>query len=264
MLTNYSENEKIFFKKILLDYDIRIDGRDKLEIRDYQITKDIIPSCLSSIKISYNNYQKDILLTIKGEITDNINDKLLNISIDSMYKQDDINNKIKKEIENYIDILILSKIDKSNFNINNSNQYYWKLYIDIFIFDYLQLSLLQLISIGIKELLYNIRLPKLILFKNNITNNIEYDIIETYEDISEQDKIYLLDRLQISDIYIFAIINNSLYLDPIEEETSICNCLIIVSSNNTIINSIQSVGTSIDIQQMFDISSIIKSIKRIE
>jgi exosome complex RNA-binding protein Rrp42 (RNase PH superfamily) len=265
MLINYSENEKEFFKQLLLEYNLRVDGRDNMSIREYEIKRDIIPSSLSSIKIIYNNGLKEILFAIKGEIVDKSNsiDKLLNVSIDSMHKIEDI--KLKKEIENYIESFIFSEIPIEYLKINKeSDNFYWKLYIDIYIFDIVKLSLLMMLSIGIKELLKNLKVPKLVLFKNELTGNIEYDLIENYEDISEIEKShFLLDELSIPDIFVFGVIsenNNNIFLDPSDEESSISNSIIIVASNDNRITNVQSIGSNVEIQQMFDISSIIKSI----
>ena len=36
-MSQYSENEIAFFKQLLLDFDVRIDGRNKMQIRKYDI-----------------------------------------------------------------------------------------------------------------------------------------------------------------------------------------------------------------------------------
>ena len=67
-MNKYSSNEILFFKQLLIDNDIRIDGRDKMEIRKYNIIYNIIQSCLSSLKITYNNSKNEIIFAIKGEV----------------------------------------------------------------------------------------------------------------------------------------------------------------------------------------------------
>ncbi len=105
-MKNYSENEREFFRSLLLDYEIRTDGRNKLAIRNFQIVENVLPSCFSSLKMTYDNNQKEILFAIKGDIVqinsnfDPAVEKLFQVSIDTMYKLDDP--KLKKQLENYI------------------------------------------------------------------------------------------------------------------------------------------------------------------
>lgn len=268
-MNNYSENEKEFFKKLLFDFDLRVDGRDKLSLRSYEVLNNIIPSCLSSIKLKFNDGQKEILFAVKGEILSKSQPtiesaisqekpKLINISVDSMYKIEDT--KMKKEIENYIESFILAKINIEDLRLNkNSDEYFWKIYIDVYIFDYLSMALLQMLTIGVKNVLKNLKLPNLVLFKNEITGNIEFDIAELYQDITMKEKELEI-NLEIPDMFIFAILNNAIYLDPTDEEYSVANSIVIVSCINGRISNIQSIGNSVEIQKMLDISTLIKSL----
>jgi exosome complex RNA-binding protein Rrp42 (RNase PH superfamily) len=252
----YSENEREFFKRILLDFELRVDGRDKLAVRQYDIEYDMLPSSFSSLKISYGG-DKQILFAIKGETVRKAEQlgSMFSISLDSMYRVDDI--KLKKEMENYLYSLILSKLPV----VNITDDFCWKIYIDIVVFDYIRLSLLQILTIGLKELIRGTKLPSLVVFKNDITGDIEYDIKEGYEDISDKEKVYSLDYMDIPSIYVFAIINNILYLDPTEEECSVANSIIIVSSNDEGVLSVQSVGSNVDMQKYMEISGIVKLLK---
>ena len=55
-MSKYSSNEITFFQQLLIDNDIRIDGREKMEIRKHNI--------------QYNNNSKnEIIFAIKGEVT---------------------------------------------------------------------------------------------------------------------------------------------------------------------------------------------------
>lgn len=64
-MANYSENEKKIFKKFLHEYNLRIDGRTHDEFRNFQIQTDIIPSCLSSIKLTFGENLNDVIIAIK-------------------------------------------------------------------------------------------------------------------------------------------------------------------------------------------------------
>jgi exosome complex RNA-binding protein Rrp42 (RNase PH superfamily) len=260
-MINYSENEKEFFRKLLLDFEIRLDGRAKIQIREHDIIKNVIPSCFSSIKLKYD--QKEILFAAKGELVKSYTrgiDKLLNISIESMYKIDDM--KTKKEIENYIETLMLNKIDTSHFKVNKEiDEYYWKIYIDIYIFDTVKLSLLQMLSFGVKSLLNQLKIPKLVLFKNELTNQIEFDLIEVYEDVSESEKeLHIGNVLEIPNIFIFAVLNNSIFLDPTEEEFSVASSIVIISIFQDKIQMVQSIGSAIEVQKIVEIEEVVKTI----
>jgi exosome complex RNA-binding protein Rrp42 (RNase PH superfamily) len=259
MATLYSENEREFFKKILLDFELRIDGREKLTVRQYDAQPDILPSCFSSLRISYGG-DKQITFAVKAETVnctpDNITaNSLYSISIDSMNRIDDL--KLKKEMENYLCHLILSKLPC----IKITEECYWKIYIDIILFDTLKLSLLQLLAIGLKEVINNTKLPDLIVFKNDITGDTEYDIKEGYEDLSDKEKLHSLGYISIPNVYVFAVINNNLYLDPTEEECSVANSIIIASYSDEGVISIQSVGSNVDMNKFTEITELVKSLK---
>jgi len=246
-MSHYSENEIVFFKQLLLDFDIRVDGRNKMEIRKYNIEHNVINNCFSSIKMIYNNSKNEMIFTIKGELVkenkenennnNNENNSKIVVNIDSM----SMTNRgpsseeykiIKNKMESLINKLMISKIPTDSLIINESEpKLYWKLFLDIFVFDDLRMSLFQLISIGIKNILLNIKVPKMIIFKNEIDDKFEYDLRKNYEDLTIEDSEEKI-NLVIPNIYVFSIINNCLYLDPCDEE------LVITPSNLYVSESI--------------------------
>jgi exosome complex RNA-binding protein Rrp42 (RNase PH superfamily) len=266
-MKNYSENEREFFKSLLLDYEIRIDGRNKLAVRNFEVFQNVLPSCFSSSKLTYDDNQKEILFAIKGDIVQlNPNDessaeKLFQVSIDTMYKVDDP--KLKMQLENYIETLTFGKIPKDAFKVDkNNNEYFWKFYLDIYVFDTLKLSLLQILALGVKNVIKSIKTPRMIIFKNEITGAKEYDLIENYEDVTlEEKEIALFEGVELPEIYVFAELNNTVYLDPTEEETSVATSIVIVSSFKDKTVSIQSIGASVDIQKILDLNNLLKSIE---
>ena len=134
--------------------------------------------------------------------------------------------------------------------------------LGIYILDSLKMSLLQMLSIGIEHLIKNIKLPKVIVFNNEITGMKEYDIIENYEDVSDLDKEYSISNfVQIPHLLVFAILNNNIFLDPNEEESSVASSILIASSFQNKLLSLESIGSFVDIQKIFDVTSIIKSIE---
>jgi len=267
MIANFSEKEREFFKKIICDYDIRTDGRDRMSSRSLQLKQDIIPSSFSSLKITLNDSQKEILIVIKGDLlklkeSESILDiNFANISIESINKLEDL--KIKKEIEEFINNLLLNKINKDIFFVREENNkktnFFWKLYIDILLFDNLKISYLQIISFGIKHAMINLKLPKLIFLKNEISEISEIDLLENYKDISESEKEIQLPFDKIPDILVFSLINNSLYIDPNDEEEAISNSIIIASKINNNLESVQSIGSSVDLNRIVELTNFIKN-----
>ena len=197
---NFSVNEIAFFKQLLLDFDVRIDGRNKMDIRKYSIEKNTVNNCFSSVKLTYNNEKNEIIFAVKGELIkeneqiseDNKDNLKIVLNINSM----SMNNKgqsdelklVKNKMESLINKLMISKINSDCLIINEKNpELYWKLYLDIFVFDDLRISLFQLISIGIKETLLNVKVPKIISFQNEVDDKFEYDLMQNYKDLTMED-----------------------------------------------------------------------------
>ena len=276
-MNQYSENEIAFFKQLLLDFEVRVDGRDKMEIRKYDIENNIINNCFSSLKIVYNNSKNEMIFTIKGELVkenkeeeqqqenNNENEPKIILNIDSMSMTNRGSNSeeyknIKNKIESLINKLMISKIPTNSLIINkNDPKLYWKLYLDIFIFDDLRLSLFQLISIGIKNTLLNVKVPKIIIFKNEIDDKFEYDLRKNYEDLTMEDSEEKI-KFEVPNIYVFSIINNNLYLDPCDEELIITQNGLYVSEYNKKVFNIESIGDSVDPILYSQITDIIQNI----
>ena len=270
----YSENEINFFKQLLLDFDVRIDGRNKMEIRKYQIENNVINNCFSSLKIVYNNSKSQMIFTIKGElIKEDIDEEkknedeqskiIVNIDSKEMTNRGPSNEEykiMKNKMEYLIMKLMISKIQIDALIVNeNKPKLYWKLYLDIFLFDDLRMSLFQLISFGIKNVLLNLKVPKISVFKNEIEEKFEYDLTKNYEDLTIEDTKKKID-LVIPNIYVFSIINDNLFLDPSDEELFIIPSSLFVSEINKKILCIESMGDSVDPILYSQISDIIQNI----
>ena len=277
-MNQYSDNEISFFKQLLLDFEIRVDGRNAMETRKYDMEQNVINNCFSSLKLTYNNSKNEILFTIKGElIKDNLeekNDKDKNINennsriiinIDSMSMASRGQNSeeyktIKNKMESLLNKLMISKINTDSLIINKKDpKLFWKLNLDIFVFDDLRMSLFQLISIGIKNVIQNVKVPKIIIFKNEIEDKFEYDLRKNYEDLTIEDSEEKI-ICEIPNIYVYSIINNALYLDPSDEELIITPSILYVSEGNKKILNIESIGDSVDPKLYFLISDTIKNI----
>ena len=258
-MTKFSENEKETFQLILSEFEMRFDGRNNLEIRPYIAEYNSLPSTYSSVRLIYGNNSKEIILAVKGDIVKKSNEKLLNVNIESMSKIEDL--KLKKEIEDYIDNLIFKSINNKELQIDeNNNEYYWKLYIDLFVMDTLKFSIFQYIAVGVKLLFKEIKLPKVVLFKNALNGETEYDLLENYEDLSEQNKLRSFNNIIIPDVYCFGLFKNSIILDPSEEEFAVLESIIIISCIKDEVENIQSIGSSIDLSKIQEISNLVKTI----
>lgn len=273
MATNFSENEKEFFNRIITQFDVRMDGREKLEVRDFQIFEDVIPSCFSSLKLKLTNYDKDILITIKGELqkekdlnTENNESENHSIflSIDSINKIEDM--KLKVNIEETLRNLILEKLEKNLFclrdNKGDLTNYSWRLFIDILVFDSIKITYLHPICFGIKKALVNLKLPNLVFFRNEITGAIEFDLAENYEgENSAMAKDINIDfENKIPDMFVFSVINNEAYLDPSDEEEVNSDSIIVLTKLNGEIENVESIGSSVELQKIFEISNKIKNL----
>jgi exosome complex RNA-binding protein Rrp42 (RNase PH superfamily) len=60
-----SENERETIKQFLNGFDLRSDGRLKTDFRDFKMTPNFLQSTYSSLKITYGDKNKEIILAIK-------------------------------------------------------------------------------------------------------------------------------------------------------------------------------------------------------
>lgn len=270
-MSQFSENEIAFFKRLLFDFDMRIDGRNKMDIRKYEVEKNTINNCFSSVKLTYNNSKNEIIFAIKGELIKEQNEKenkdnlniVLNINSMSMTNRGQNAEEyrlIKNKMESLFNKLMISKINTDCLIINQkSPKLYWKLYLDIFVFDDLRMSLFQIISIGIKETLLNVKVPKMVAFQNEVDDKFEYDLLQNYKDLTMEDSEEVL-KLEIPNIYVFSIFDNKLYLDPCDEELIITHSNLYISEYNKKLLNIESIGDSVDPILYSQISDIIQNI----
>lgn len=263
-MNHYSTNEINFFKLLLLEHDMRIDGREKMSMRKYTIQPDIVTTCFASLKLSYyNNSKKEILFAVKGEVmqlsslSSLQDEELISINIETMGRTDDTIAKTKLEIETLLNELMISKVSKDSHIIPESKpELVWKFYVDINIFDEIQLSIFQLLAIGIRKVLKKIRVPKVVTFYNEVTKIYEYDLQANYSDLPENQCDYLL-KLNIPKVYCFALINNTLYLDPTDEESYVANCIIFLSELNNEVIRVQSIGSNVDPSIILELGKVV-------
>ena len=116
-MSQFSENEIAFFKRLLFDFDMRIDGRNKMDIRKYEVEKNTINNCFSSVKLTYNNSKNEMIFAIKGELikenqeTINEENNKIELNINSMSmnikgQNAEESKAIKNKMESLFNILI--------------------------------------------------------------------------------------------------------------------------------------------------------------
>ena len=169
--------------------------------------------------------------------------------------------QIKNKMESLFNKLMISKINTDCLIINQkSPKLFWKLYLDIFVFDDLRMSLFQLLSIGIKECLLNVKVPKMVSFQNDIDEKFEYDLMQNYKDLTMEESEEKI-NLEIPNIFVFSIFNNNLYLDPCDEELIITQSNLYISEYDKKILNIESIGDSVEPILYSQIADIIKQYK---
>ena len=222
----------------------------------------------NTTRINLNN---EIIFAVKGEIVKENevkmieNEKfldLINININSMSsKVSMIETKIINKMKILLNKLMISKIDTSLLYTENSNpKLYWKIYMDVFVFDEIKMSLFQMISVGIKKALTNIKVPKIIIFENKLTKISEYDLLENYKELPKEETEYLID-LKVPNVDICSIINNQLYVDPCDEELLISPTVIYISELEGKILQVESIGDKVDPVLFCEINGKIGEIK---
>jgi len=102
-------------------------------------------------------------------------------------------------------------------------------------------------------------LPKVVLLKNEVTGLVEYDIIEKYYDISDNEKTISFKDLNTPELFYFGINKECILLDPSEEEFSIIEPTAIITYFNGKINHVESIGASIDINKIKEMSELVKN-----
>jgi exosome complex RNA-binding protein Rrp42 (RNase PH superfamily) len=64
-MSRFSENEREIFQSFLADFDLRNDGRSKLQPRHFKVEYNNLPSTYSSLRLIYSNKSKEIIFAIK-------------------------------------------------------------------------------------------------------------------------------------------------------------------------------------------------------
>ena len=271
-MSTYS-NEEIAFFKTLLDNEIRPDGRFFNQVKKFSIKSDVLPSCLSSIEIK--NKDTNIFLSLKAELSkeyegitincDSLSYKSFN-SQNTQIKGSTINNLSKakeltllnineiQEVLYLIDKLVLSKIEKSSLELKgNECSMFWNISINIFSLEKLYLHNLQTVIIGVKEILINSNFPIINVFRNKISNEIEFTVME-----NEYNKI----NFNVNDTFVIGCYVDNYLIDPSLEELTVIDTIILLSIDvNNKIEHIETLGSIVDLKEFDNLVEFVVNVK---
>jgi exosome complex RNA-binding protein Rrp42 (RNase PH superfamily) len=266
-MTFYSTEEKIFLKQ-LNSHGIRVDGRRFFDSRYTRIESNIFSTCFSSIRIS--NGDSSLIFTLKGEVVNNES----NFEIQTNFEPKNKDDKESLEILGLVNDLILNRLTHKVL-FPNITEYTWKLYIDIFSTEILNISMMQLISQGIINLLKEAEIPKILVFQNQFNKSEkDYIVISNYSEsnnmnlntissLAENKQINKIDTSQLNDLYFFGISDNNLVLDPCHSELAIITSyvILVLDYKCTIVN-LEALRSNIDLKRIEEINKFIDAIKQ--
>lgn len=286
---NYSKEEVEFFK-LLLQNDVRPDGRQRHQSKYFKLTESILPSCEFSLEIK--NLETNIYFSLKADVSktyEPIDISCDSISYNSVFSSG--NKQVKggrstkdqsqpllsevQEVLYLLDKLILSKVDKKDLkidnyaakNVNKNNEMvvdskisndendstmYWKLCINIFSLEKIYLHNLQTIAFGVNYLLNNVKLPQLRLFKNTFTEKYEYEVIKGCHQ-----SLFL----NLGNLLVIGSFNGNLFLDPALEELCILEALVFVVLKDKKIRHFETYGFLVDLANLESLEEFIKQVE---
>lgn len=245
-------------------YGIRIDGRNFYSSRAIFCKKDLYSYCLSSISIQHDDSIID--LSLKGEAVD-----LGNFEIKLSYEPKPKDDKITAEVISTIDRLLVKKLRHEDL-FPKTQENSWKFFIDIFSTKVIELSDIQLIVQGIKFLLYEAQIPKVVSLVNQFNGQKEFALSnsQTFSQqqnrvqqsiLSEADQVTRISTGKLLDLYLFGVGKYNLLLDPCKEEISIMDSFILMTctQQGTIID-LEAIGTNLDLRRIEELNRFVASV----
>lgn len=255
-----SENEIQFFK-LLNSHHLRFDGRSYFESRPYKIANNIYNTCFSSISIS--NSTNNCILTLKGDVVD-----LENFEVKLSFEPKPKDDKESNEVLELLNLFLINKLSH-NYLMPFIKAYSWRFYIDIFSTESLNITMIQMLSYGINELLKEAKIPFLVLTSNQFSNE-ERELFVIGSNwnspsvLSENEQVHSINTSGINFLYFFGLENtyNNLLLDPAYEELSILDSYVILSINDLKeVTNLSAIRGNIDLRKIEEINNFVSSLK---
>lgn len=229
---------------------IRPDGRQQYQFRPIEVFTDFLPSSNGSSRIIASD-GSECVVSIKSKVVDHtINDDLLQIEIDIAGERDD---SLITESCTSLFNKVLKNIDIKQLQL--TRKYSFKIFIDVLVLSSNSYPV-SLISFGLYSALNSTSLPKLI----STFDDLEVEELPMFHD-------YDLVKLEISPplVFVLAIVNNNIFIDPAANESEVANNGLIISwSNGKIIAPIRTIALNDSNTNGFNPLLIQEGIKLIE
>ena len=253
MTSDFGKEEVDFFKS-LLQNEIRPDGRLPYQSKDFQLIENPLQSTIFSLELK--NKDTNIYFSLKAELSKNY--QPISIACDSIkYKPTNRKDNIPSinevsEILFLLDKLILQKVPKKTLSIDNNENYFWNLNVNIFSLEKIYINNLQSIAQCLTFLLKNAKLPRISIFKNELNGELDYDIVEN--------EYYSLD-LELCEFLVVGSYLGNLFVDPSLEELTCIEALILITLHDNKISHFETYGVLVDIGSFSNIDNFILKIK---
>ncbi|OHT02091.1 hypothetical protein TRFO_07278 [Tritrichomonas foetus] len=230
-----SKGEKEFIKG-LLNQSIRIDGRDRDEIRPFSVEMNPLPLSPSSCRVTWGHgygNTTELLVSVSTEVM-KIEESAPQLSVKSLsgsFGEGIDGAEICQVVYSTLLHFIQNSevLEQSQFVIVNS-PYSWKLFIDVLIIKAAG-AVYEAAMIGIRETLRKLRFPQLIITPGETISELHFDIDEN------KPPLKLINKEKLPFALSFASVGDSLLRDPSPLEVAVVQSLLVigVGSGNTIL-----------------------------
>ncbi|KAK8860778.1 Exosome complex component rrp42 [Tritrichomonas musculus] len=230
-----SKGEKDFIQG-LLNQNIRVDGRNSDEMRDFSIEMNPLPLSPSSCRVIWGHGYGDtteILVSVSTEVmkTEESQSQLSVKSLANSFGENADGTEICQVVYSTLYHFLQNSgvLDPSHFEIVNS-PYSWKLFIDVLIIKAAG-AVYEAAMIGIRESLRELKFPQLIITPGETISELHFDIDES------KPPLPLIDESKLPFAFSFAPVGDSLLRDPTPLEVAVVQSLLVigVGNDNTIL-----------------------------
>ena len=211
----------------MLNRHMRMDGREYLQQRDFEIEMDPLPLSPASCRVIWGNgygNTTEVVVSVSTEVATNehakydLTVKALPGSFGPSVESTEICQVIKSTLEHFIDNS--EALEPEQF-ILFSSPYSWKLFIDVLVIK-ASGAFYEAAMLGIQKSLEELTFPELIVTPGDNPNELHFDIDE-----SKTPK-RIIQHEKIPQVYSFAAFNDSLLIDPTPSEITSVQSLLVV------------------------------------
>ena len=218
-----SPGEKGFYLD-MLSKGLRIDGRKISELREFRVTRDVLPLSQSSVRVTYGNGYNQTTEAIMSISTEVVTSKLSELelsvkSLDTAFGED--SQKICEVVRNTLLSFIKNSgaLAPEKLQIPNVD-YSWKVYIDV-LFLKAAGGIYEVPMVGIRIALASLRFPQLTISPGDSIAELHFDIDES----KPPRELVSADELPLA--LTFSPLGNELISDPLPSEVSVLSSLLV-------------------------------------